>query len=53
MSYSSKNVEDVDDSGEDHVYDETRYFLMARPIGAKVKDPPQSYAFDPYQEARI
>jgi hypothetical protein len=26
-------VEDVDTRGEDHIYDETRYFLMERPVG--------------------
>ncbi len=30
-------VEDVDTRGEDHIYDETRYFLMERPIGPKPK----------------
>lgn len=37
LGYSPRNVEDVDTTQEDHVYDETRYFLMARPLGRKEK----------------
>jgi len=33
LVYSPVHVEDVDTEGEDHIYDETRYFLMSRPIG--------------------
>ena len=33
LVYSAGNVEDVDTEGEDHIYDETRYFLMTRPLG--------------------
>jgi hypothetical protein len=33
LVYSPGNVEDVDTEGEDHIYDETRYFLMTRPLG--------------------
>ncbi len=34
-------VEDVDTRGEDHIYDETRYFLMERPVGAAKKRRPK------------
>ena len=37
LAYDPARVEDVDTRGEDHVYDETRYMLMDRPIGARKK----------------
>jgi len=37
LSYDPARCEDIDTRGEDHVYDETRYFLMERPIGARGK----------------
>lgn len=33
LCYDANRVEDVDTAAEDHAYDETRYFLMARPHG--------------------
>ena len=33
LPYDANRVEDVDTAAEDHVYDETRYFLMSRPYG--------------------
>ncbi len=33
LPYDPSRVEDVDTAAEDHVYDETRYFLMSRPYG--------------------
>ena len=35
LVYDEKNVEDVDTKGEDHIYDETKYFLMTNPIAAR------------------
>lgn len=32
LVYSSVNVEDIDTDGEDHIYDETRYMCMYRPV---------------------
>lgn len=32
LVYDNVNTEDVDSKGEDHIYDETRYFLMSDPI---------------------
>lgn len=32
MKEHPRNIEDVDDGGEDHIYDESRYFLMFRPM---------------------
>ena len=49
LPYSTRTVEDVDSAAEDHIYDETRYFCMARPVNAK--EPKQRKAvFDPYRE---
>ena len=47
LPYDLRKVEDVDSEAEDHIYDETRYFLMARPV--PVNDPrmPKRKAFDP------
>ena len=41
LAYDDKKVEDIDTDGEDHIYDETRYFLMSRPIAPRpiVKKP--------------
>ena len=39
LVYSPSNVEDVDTEGEDHIYDETRSFLMTRPVGRPVPTP--------------
>ena len=35
LAYDDKKVEDIDTAGEDHIYDETRYFLMSRPIAPR------------------
>ena len=32
LQYDAQRVEDLDSDGEDHIADETRYFLMSRPI---------------------
>ena len=32
LVYDAKKPEDINTAGEDHIYDETRYFLMSRPI---------------------
>ena len=32
LVYSSSDVEDVDTTGEDHIYDELRYMCMERPV---------------------
>lgn len=49
LPYSSKAVEDVDSEAEDHIYDETRYFCMARPMKPKEKKG-KTAVFDPYRE---
>lgn len=35
LAYDEKKVEDINTEGEDHIYDETRYFLMSRPIAPR------------------
>lgn len=35
LPYDLSRVEDIDTAAEDHVYDETRYFLMSRPYTPK------------------
>ena len=35
LAYDANRTEDVDTAAEDHAYDETRYFLMSRPYGAR------------------
>ena len=37
LPYDMRKAEDVDSDSEDHIYDEARYFLMARPM--PVSDP--------------
>ena len=39
LVYSQTNVEDVDTTGEDHIYDELRYICMAHPINPPKKEP--------------
>lgn len=36
LAYDPLRVEDVDTQGEDHIYDETRYFLMSRPLAPRI-----------------
>ena len=46
--YDAKKPEDIDTAGEDHIYDETRYFLMSRPIAPrKAVEKQKKRAFDP------
>lgn len=48
LAYDDKKVEDIDTAGEDHIYDETRYFLMARPIAPrKEAEKKKERAFNP------
>lgn len=35
LVYDAHRPEDIDTAGEDHIYDETRYFLMGRPIAPR------------------
>ena len=38
LQYDDQRPEDLDSSGEDHIADETRYFLMSRPIKPRTAD---------------
>jgi len=53
LPYSATKVEDVNTDAEDHAYDETRYFLMSRPIGQRVKPRREQKLHDPYEGARL
>ncbi len=48
LPYSLTKPEDVDTDAEDHAYDDTRYFLMARPVTPKKLIPTARYEYDPY-----
>lgn len=50
LPYSMTKPEDVDTDAEDHQYDETRYFLMAHPIGRSLKAAPKQYEYGPLDE---
>ena len=38
LVYDARKPEDIDTAGEDHIYDETRYFLMSRPIAPRARE---------------
>lgn len=48
LPYSMTKPEDIDTEAEDHAYDDTRYFLMARPVAPTRKRPPVYKGFDPF-----
>lgn len=47
LVYDEHKVEDVDTDGEDHIYDETRYFCMSRPIAPRRAAEPDSFEHNP------
>ena len=47
LVYSQTNVEDIDTTGEDHIYDECRYVLMANPITPRQVLREKEDTFDP------
>lgn len=49
LPYSLRKPEDVDTEAEDHAFDETKYFLMDRPIAPTKKPPKKPYVYDPYR----
>lgn len=49
LPYSARAVEDVDSDAEDHIYDETRYFCMARPVKAR-EEKAARRSYDPFRE---
>ena len=50
LPYDPRKVEDVDSDAEDHIYDETRYFLMARPVAVNDPNRPKRRQFDPLED---
>ena len=53
LVYSQVDVEDVDTSGEDHIYDECRYVCMANPVAAPDRGPTGVQdLFDPLEQRR-
>ena len=50
LPYSLKKPEDIDTDAEDHAYDETRYFLMSRPLTPTKRPSKKTYTYDPYRE---
>ena len=48
LTYDSMAVEDINTQGEDHIYDETRYMCMFRPITEpRKKQKERESFFDP------
>ncbi|MGI5976169.1 MAG: phage terminase large subunit [Candidatus Limivicinus sp.] len=39
LQYDRQRPEDLDSDGEDHIADETRYFLMSRPVKPRMNEP--------------
>jgi len=47
LVYDSKNPEDIDSDGEDHIYDELRYVCMENPISPTPKREAEIKPYDP------
>lgn len=47
LMYDEHKPEDLDTAGEDHIADETRYFLMSRPIAPRKTLPEDNWADNP------
>ena len=47
LQYDTARPEDLDTAGEDHVADETRYFLMSRPIQPRQRAMPDKFNTGP------
>lgn len=50
LPYSLTKVEDIDSDAEDHIYDETRYFLMDDPMPVKATPKYEAPAYSPFSE---
>ena len=50
LAYDDHDVEDIDTAGEDHIYDETRYFLMSRPIAPRTPTTVVRRAWNPLED---
>ncbi|MEI3405773.1 MAG: phage terminase large subunit [Christensenellales bacterium] len=49
LCYDPRKPEDIDTAAEDHIYDETRYFLMSRPIAPRKAVTPKKRGFNPLE----
>ena len=49
LCYDPRKPEDIDTAAEDHIYDETRYFLMSRPIAPRKAVTPKKKGFNPLE----
>lgn len=49
LVYDARRPEDIDTAGEDHIYDETRYFLMSRPIAPRAMGARRARRYDPLE----
>ena len=49
LTYDARKPEDIDTAGEDHIYDEKRYFLMSRPIAPRAGEGKKRKGFDPLE----
>jgi phage terminase large subunit len=52
LVYSMTNPEDVDTDGEDHIYDETRYFLQMNPVADELPVDPKKWRPQPIDPLR-
>lgn len=48
--YDKHNIEDIDTECEDHIYDETRYFLMMNPVSHPSEAPRKKKGYDPLSD---
>ena len=49
LVYSESNVEDIDTTQEDHIYDECRYVLMENPLSPRQTEKPAPLRDDPLE----
>ena len=50
LVYDDHDCEDIDTDGEDHIYDETRYFLEDRPLAPRIGYDKPKKNWDPLEE---
>ncbi len=48
LTYDSTRPEDVDTTGEDHLYDAMKYFLMSDPIALRKSENPPTKEYSPF-----
>lgn len=53
LVYDDHDVEDIDTDGEDHIYDESRYYLMERPLTVRIDHKkPESNIWTPFDDKK-